>query len=108
MPEKKSSNMKVTTQFIGHLTLPIEEQMVEKVKTTMRAHGATMTKFPTPDLYWNIWLPEGTQKIHDENQSKGRYSLVFPDGFRCVYIEPPRRRDRVVVRPPELHLDVQY
>jgi hypothetical protein len=102
--------MKVTTQpqRIGHLTLPIEEHMVESVKATMKAHGATMSKFPTPDLYWSIWLPDGTMKIHDEDQPKGRFSLVFPDGFRCVYIEPPRRRDRGVTLPPELLLDAQY
>jgi hypothetical protein len=99
--------MKFTTEVIGHLTLPIEEREVERVKATMEAHGATMSKLPTPDLYWTIWLPNGTLKIHDNQQPKGRYSLVFPDGFCCVYIELPKRRDRLVKRPPELHLDVQ-
>jgi hypothetical protein len=97
--------MTETKQGIGHLTLPIEDNILETVQATMKAHGATMQMAcETPDGWWIILLPAGTLKVHNDLQATRRYTIVFPDGFTILYDEPIRHRSGRFT-PPAISLD---
>jgi hypothetical protein len=75
----------VTEPHIGHITTPIEDDDLERVKAILKRHGVIMHKIDSPDNWWLLLLPDGTTQTLKETQERVRiYTIRLPDGY-CFY-----------------------
>lgn len=92
---------------ILHLSLPIEDYDLERIRATMERHGASIRKIRTPDNWWLIFFPDGTMKIRDPAYGESTmHKVLFADGFWFMLDQGIMGRDGVYKRPPVLHLDL--
>jgi hypothetical protein len=71
-----------TEQHIGHITVPIENNDLEQVQTTLKCHSVNLRKINTPDNWWLLLLPDGTTQTKKEMQGRVTiYTIRLPDGY---------------------------
>ena len=96
-----------TEEPISHLSIPIEDNDLERTRAAMEAHGASMRKIRSPDNWWTIFFPDGTIKISDPSYGERvRHKVLFPDGFWFLFDEAIIRRDKTYKQMPILHIDL--
>jgi hypothetical protein len=96
-----------TEEPILHVSLPIENGDLERIRATLERHGASMRKIRTPDNWWIILFPDGTMKIRDPAYGESAmHKVLFVDGFWFILDQGIMRRDGSYKRPPVLHIDL--
>jgi hypothetical protein len=72
----------VTEPHIGHITTPIEDNDLERVKTILGRHAVIMQKIESPDNWWLLLLPDSTTRTKKEQRGKVTiYTVGLPDGY---------------------------
>jgi len=96
-----------TEEPISHMSLPIEDSDLERTRTTITKHGASMRKIRTPDNWWLIFFPDGTMKIRDPSYGENtKHKLLFPDGFWFLFNPGVMGRDGIYKQMPVLYIDI--
>jgi hypothetical protein len=96
-----------TEEPISHISLPIEDNDLERTQTTMERHGASVQKIRSPDNWWTIFFPDGTMKIRDPSyETITRHKVLFPDGFWFMFDQSILRRNGTYKQFPALHIDL--
>ena len=79
---KSANSESITEPHIGHITTPIEDTDLERVKTVLKSHGVIMHKIDSPDNWWLLLLPDGTTQTMKMQQEKVTiYTVRLPDGY---------------------------
>ena len=82
-------------QQIGHITTPIEDDDLERVKVILKRHAVSMHKIKSPDNWWTLFLPDGTTQIKKEMRDKATlYTICLPDGYCFLYQAPVFNYDK--------------
>ena len=97
-------------QQIGHITTPIEDNELERVKVMLKRHAVNMEKIPTPDNWWTLFLPDRTTKTKKEIRGRATlYTICLPDGYCFLYRAPVFNYDKsydtfpmIMVEPEEV------
>ena len=78
----------VAEPHIGHITVPIEDEDLERVKTILKSHAVNMHKIESPDNWWLLLLPDGTTQTHCWDSGSPLslekvtiYTVRLPDGY---------------------------
>ena len=67
---------------IGHITVPIEDDDLERVKAILKSHAVILHKIESPDNWWLLLLPNGTTQTKKESREKVTiYTVRLPDGY---------------------------
>jgi hypothetical protein len=75
----------VTEPHIGHITTPIEDNDLKRIKTVLKSHGVIMHKIDSPDNWWLLLLPDGTTQTKRVQREKVTiYTVRLPDGY-CFF-----------------------
>lgn len=94
-----------TEEPISHMSLPIEDCDLERTRTTMTRHGASIRKIRSPDNWWIILFPDKTLKIRDPSYIEStRHKVLFPDGFWFLFDQGIMGRDGTYKQLPVLHI----
>jgi hypothetical protein len=96
-----------TEEPISHISLPVEDNDLERTQATMARHGASMHKIRSPDNWWTIFFPDGTMKIRDPSyEAVTRHKVLFPDGFWFMFDQSILRRNGMYKQFPVLHINL--
>src|SRR5262249_52123363 len=82
-------------QHIGHITTPIEDNEIERVKVILKRHAVSLHKIRSPDNWWTLFLPDRTRQIKKEMRDKATlYTICLPDGYCFLYQAPVFNYDK--------------
>ena len=88
---------------IGHITTPIEDEDLERVRAILKSHAVDMGEAGN---WWLLFLPRETVKVRKEMRGKVPISTVqLPDGFCFIYEEGLFDRDGTYVIPPRVFVE---
>src|SRR5579859_1933567 len=74
---------------IGHITTPIADKELARVRTICSQHGITMIPCQTDVNWWTLLLPKGsTQTLTNVEGKVKTYTVLLPDGYRFLYRAP--------------------
>jgi hypothetical protein len=80
--EQLVNNEPVKEPHIGHITNPIEDNDLERVKTILGRHAVIMQKIESPDNWWLLLRAFGTTRTKKEQRGKVTiYTVGLPDGY---------------------------
>ena len=88
---------------IGHITTPIEDNDLERVRAILKRHAVDVGEAGN---WWLLFLPDGTVKVRKELRGKVPISTVrLPDGFSFIYEEGLFNRDGTYAIPPKVSIE---
>jgi hypothetical protein len=104
------NELRIELEPIGYFSasMPIDENNLNQLRHTMKAHGAHMQKSNAnpEDDWWFFLLPKGTTKVKQKHQGAvPRYTVRLPDGFSFTLEQCPLNRDGYFNSPPLIFLD---
>jgi hypothetical protein len=109
---KSTNDESVTEPHIGHITTPIEDKDLERVKTVLKSHGVIMHKIDSPDNWWLLLLPNGTTQTRrrdsDSPLSSEKviiYTVRLPDGYCFLEQAAVFNADKSYVIFPRIFVD---
>jgi hypothetical protein len=72
----------VTEPHIGHITTPIADKEIERVKTILKRHAVIVQKIESPDNWWLLLRAFGTTRTKKAQRGKVTICTVgLPDGY---------------------------
>jgi hypothetical protein len=93
----------VMPEPIGHITTPIEDEDLERVRAILKSHAVDMGEAGN---WWLLFLPRETVKVRKEMRGKVPISTVrLPDGFCFIYEESLSARDGTYIIPPRVFIE---
>jgi hypothetical protein len=104
--EQSTNSEPITEPHIGHITTPIEDKDLERVKTILKSHAVIMHKIDSPDNWWLLLLPDGTTQTKKEQHEKVIiYTVHLPDGYSFLEQAAVFNQDKSYEIFPKIFVD---
>src|SRR5690348_69794 len=98
------------TEYIGHITTPIDPTDRDRIRDILTKHGVIFFKCKSLDSWWTLILPPDSTSQKDRDSDMD--TVFLPDGYSFKYLPPvwrsvARRNANAYERTPEIDVSTK-